>query len=170
MIVLGLGSNLGDREENLRTAFRLLTTEKKIQIKKISSLYETEPIGVTEQNAFLNTVVIITTKLSPEELVKYCLAVETRMGRVREIRWGPRNIDIDLLCYDNLSIQTELLTIPHPRMKERRFVLIPLLEVAGNISLNGNISIDEALANCSDNSAVVQIKSIGWEGTETYGL
>jgi len=169
MIILGFGSNLGNREEYIRTALCLLATENTVHIQKVSSLYETEPVGFTDQNAFLNAVAIITTDLTPEELIKYCLAVETRMGRVRELHWGPRNIDIDLLCYDNLFIQTELLTIPHPRMKERRFVLIPLLEVAGDIKLPGNIHVSEALAACPDNLAVVQFKPTGWEGQEIYG-
>jgi len=169
MIFLGFGSNLGNREENIRTALRLLTIENKVQIQKVSSLYETEPVGFADQNPFLNAVAIITTDLTPEELIKYCLAVERQMGRVREMRWGPRNIDIDLLCYDNLFIQTELLTLPHPRMKERKFVLVPLLEIAGDIALPGNILVRKALADCPDHSAVVQIKPIGWEGQEIYG-
>ncbi len=170
MIIVGLGSNLGNREENLRTALRLLTADKKVQIEKVSSLYETEPVGVTDQNAFLNAVAVVKTGLTPEELIQHCLAVEARMGRVRELRWGPRNIDIDLLCYDAVSIQTETLTIPHPRMKERKFVLIPLLETVGDIVLYGSSRISDFLAACPDASeAVVLYKQSGWEGIELHG-
>jgi len=170
MIVLGLGSNLGDREENLRTALRLLTADSKVQVEKVSSLYETDPVGVIDQNAFLNAVVVVKTTLTPEELIEYCLIVEARMGRVRELRWGPRNIDIDLLCYDDFSIQTETLTIPHPRMKERKFVLIPLLETVGDIMLYGSSRISELLSACpEDSEAVILYKKSGWEGTELHG-
>lgn len=169
MIILSFGSNLGNREENIRIALHLLAGENKLQIQKISSLYETEPVGFADQNFFLNAVALITTDLSPEELIKHCLAVEVRMGRVRDLRWGPRNIDIDVLCYHDLVIQTELLTLPHPRMRERRFILLPLLEVAGDIALPGNILVSKALADCQDHSAVLQIKPTGWEGQEIYG-
>jgi 2-amino-4-hydroxy-6-hydroxymethyldihydropteridine diphosphokinase len=170
MIILGIGSNLGDREENLRMALKLLVKEKKIQIQKVSSLYETAPVGYTEQNSFLNAVAIVTTDLTPDELMKYCLSVEAKMGRVRELRWGPRNIDIDVLCYNELVIHTELLTLPHPRLKERRFVLVPLLEAAGDIMLPDSFYAREALSVCPDKSAVIQFKPAGWEGKDLYAL
>lgn len=126
---LSLGSNMGDRVEMLREAVRLLKEHPVIDIMKISSLYETDPVGFTEQDAFLNMVVYLQTNLSAFELLEVCQDIERKLDRKREIRWGPRTIDLDILLYNQDELETEKLVIPHPRMHERAFVLVPLLEL-----------------------------------------
>ena len=128
---LGLGSNLGEREKNLRQALTLLSL--KVNLDEVSSLYETEPVGYKEQPLFLNLVCRITTNSSPEELFRLAKNIETRMGRVPSFPNAPRIIDIDILFYDNKIMETQHLTIPHPRLKDRAFVLIPLAEIAPNL-------------------------------------
>ena len=129
---LGLGSNLGEREENLRQALTLLSL--KVNLDEVSSVYETEPVGYKEQPLFLNLVCRITTNLPPEELFRLAKDIETRMGRVpSKQRNLPRLIDIDILFYDNKIMETQDLTIPHPCLKDRAFVLIPLAEIAPDL-------------------------------------
>lgn len=130
-VYLCLGSNLGDREKSLAQALALLSQQAKLE--KVSSVYETEPVGYKEQPLFLNLVCQITTDLSPEGLLRLAKAIETRMGRVPSFPDAPRPIDIDILFYDNKSIRTQNLTIPHPRLAERAFVLIPLAEIASDL-------------------------------------
>ena len=127
-VYLCLGSNLGDRDKSLAQALALLCQQAKLE--KVSSVYETEPVGYEEQPLFLNLVCQITTSLSPEELLRLAKAIEVRMGRVPSFPDAPRPIDIDILFYDNKSIKTQDLTIPHPRLAERAFVLVPLAEIA----------------------------------------
>lgn len=127
---LGLGSNLGDREEYLDRARKELARHPQIKVTRNSSLYETEPAGYLEQGWFLNQVVEIETDLQPLELLEVMQGVENRLGRKREIRGGPRTIDVDLLLFENLGFSTFELTIPHPRMYGRNFVLVPLSEIA----------------------------------------
>ncbi len=134
---LGLGSNLGDRLDHLRQGVELLQSHPAIRITRISSVYETAPVGPVEQPDFLNLVAAADTTLSPEELLSVAQEIERRLHRVRTIRWGPRTLDIDILLYGDRILHREELTIPHPRMEERAFVLIPLLEVAGNLRIPG---------------------------------
>lgn len=158
MIFLGLGSNISSnsntREENIATAIRLLSEHSSISIVKVSSLYETEPVGLKDQPSFLNAVIAITTDLPPLELLDACLGIEQKMGRVREVRWGPRNIDIDLLLYHDEEITAATLELPHPRMPERKFVLIPLAEVAGNTLVYNGKTAADLLAATGDDSKV----------------
>ena len=126
---LGFGSNIGERERILAEAVARLREHPSIRVSAVAPLYETEPVGVTDQPAFLNTVCRITTSLDPEALLEATLDIERELGRVRTIRWGPRTIDIDVLLYDNQEIRTPALTVPHPRLMERAFVLVPLLDV-----------------------------------------
>ena len=126
-VYLGLGSNIGDTEENLREAVESLG--KLGTISAVSSLYRTEPVGFVNQPWFINQVVALTTLLSPEQLLKQTQKIENNLGRTREIHWGPRTIDIDILLYDNVVTETPSLAIPHPRMDERRFALAPLVEI-----------------------------------------
>ncbi|HNW36518.1 MAG TPA: 2-amino-4-hydroxy-6-hydroxymethyldihydropteridine diphosphokinase, partial [Candidatus Ozemobacteraceae bacterium] len=130
-IFLGLGSNLGHREENLQHALDLLQAH--VTDLRVSSLYETAPVGLVDQPAFLNAVCTGTTNLTAPDLLLAMLGIEASLGRVRTLRWGPRIIDIDLLLYDALILQTPELTIPHPRMAERAFVLVPLAELAPDL-------------------------------------
>jgi len=134
---LGLGSNLGDRLANLERAVRLLARHPGIRLVRSSRVYETEPVGGPAQPDYLNAVLEAETELSPQELLRACLGVEETMGRVRTGRWGPRVIDVDLLTYDDLEIDEPDLTVPHPRMHERGFVLIPLAELDADPPLPG---------------------------------
>jgi GTP cyclohydrolase-4 len=128
---LGLGSNLGEREGNLCQALGLLSL--KASIKEVSSIYETEPAGYKEQPFFLNLVCRITTDLPPDELLYLAKDVEVRMGRVPSFPNAPRIIDIDILFYDDKIMETQNLTIPHPRLQDRAFVLVPLAEIAPDL-------------------------------------
>ncbi|NWF77232.1 MAG: 2-amino-4-hydroxy-6-hydroxymethyldihydropteridine diphosphokinase [Chloroflexi bacterium] len=128
---LGLGSNLGERDENLCQALTMLS--QKVKVERISSVYETEPVGYEEQPLFLNLVCRITTDLAPDELLHLAKEIETAMGRVPSFPGAPRIIDIDILFYDNKIRETPNLTIPHPRLKDRAFVLIPLAEIAPDL-------------------------------------
>ncbi|WP_412519247.1 2-amino-4-hydroxy-6-hydroxymethyldihydropteridine diphosphokinase [Staphylococcus simulans] len=129
-VFLGLGSNVGDRENQLKEAIRLLGEQPGIEVVKVSSFYETEPVGYVDQPDFLNLCVEIQTELSPKAVLESGLAIEQQLHRVRKERWGPRTLDIDILLYGDQIIEEEDLTIPHPRMTERAFVLIPLQEIA----------------------------------------
>jgi 2-amino-4-hydroxy-6-hydroxymethyldihydropteridine diphosphokinase len=128
---LGLGSNLGDREENLRQALALLSP--KADVEKLSAIYETEPVGYKEQPLFLNLVCRIATDLPPDELLCFVKKIETEMGRIPSFPNAPRILDIDILLYDNTIMETRNLTIPHPQLKDRAFVLMPLMEIAPNL-------------------------------------
>ena len=130
-VYLGLGSNLGDRMCNLTSAVKRLS--EKLTIKKISSVYETEPMGYTEQPMFLNAVIKGVTALDLLELLSFVKGIESDLGRQTSFRNAPRIIDIDILFYGDRIIQTEELTIPHPRIAERAFVLVPLAEIAPNL-------------------------------------
>ncbi|WP_347321534.1 2-amino-4-hydroxy-6-hydroxymethyldihydropteridine diphosphokinase [Rossellomorea sp. RS05] len=127
---ISLGSNIGDREAYLEKAIQILGSHGKIEVKRLSSIYETEPVGYTDQGEFLNMVIAVQTSLRPETLLHQCLQVEFDLGREREFKWGPRIIDLDVLLYEQETIENADLLIPHPRMQERAFVLIPLLEIA----------------------------------------
>jgi 2-amino-4-hydroxy-6-hydroxymethyldihydropteridine diphosphokinase len=131
---LSIGSNIGDRLQHLTDAIRALHLHDKIVVTSVSSVYETAPVGYTEQADFLNLVVLIETTLDAYALLGICQKIENELGRVREKRWGPRIVDLDILLYNHDSIIAENLTVPHPRMHERAFVLIPLLEIAPLIS------------------------------------
>lgn len=139
-VYLALGSNVGQRLEQMRSALRLLD-EKGVATMATSSIYENRAIGMGEAGPFLNAVVQVRTELDPEELLAVCLAVETQLGRVRSDVWAPRTIDIDLLAYETLEITTETLQLPHPRISERDFVLQPLADLKPDFELHGK-SID----------------------------
>jgi len=131
---LALGANLGDRTQNLHAAVARLNKISGIQVQRLSSFIENPAVGGPEDSPpFLNAAAIIQTTLSPEALLAAMLSVETSLGRRREIKWGPRTIDLDLLLYDSQILHTDGLTLPHPRMHERDFVLIPLAEIAPDV-------------------------------------
>jgi 2-amino-4-hydroxy-6-hydroxymethyldihydropteridine diphosphokinase len=130
---ISLGTNIGDRFQYLSLAIKELEKHEQIEVVDESSIYETDPVGYVNQAAFLNMVVLVITGLSSHELLTECLRIELELGRKREIRWGPRTIDLDILLYNQENIETEDLIIPHPRMKERAFVLVPLLEIGSDL-------------------------------------
>lgn len=134
---ISLGSNLGDRLGYLASAVTRLHERDGIRVTRCSSVYETAPVGLTEQPAFLNMVIEVETSLGPLELLRAMMDVEQALGRVRLVRWGPRTIDLDLLVYGDVSMQTAELELPHPRMSERAFVLVPLLELCDGTEADG---------------------------------
>lgn len=127
---LGLGSNLGDRHGTLDKAVRRLDSLPGISVVRVAAYRETAPVGYLEQGNFINTAVAVDTSLSPPELLRAVRQIEAEFGRTREIRFGPRTLDIDILLYNDLVLESETLTIPHPRLHEREFVLVPLAEIA----------------------------------------
>ena len=129
IVYISIGSNLGDREENCRKAIKLLK-ENGIAVKKQSRMYETEPWGVKDQPKFINMAIEAETDKKPEELLRVLKEIEKEIGRKETAKWGPRIIDLDILLYDNLVIDTPELKIPHPLLHERDFVLKPLCEIA----------------------------------------
>ena len=126
-VFLGLGANVGDKKANLLKAIELL--KEKISDVAIASIYETKPWGYKEQDNFLNTALMGNTSLSPIELFRSIKDIEKRVGRIKRFKWGPREIDIDILFYDNLIYKDDTLEIPHPRLHERDFVLKPLMDL-----------------------------------------
>lgn len=141
---LGLGTNIGDRLNYLNQALNILNSHSNIKISKKSKLYETKAWGYTEQADFLNMCVEIETDLNPKDLLHVCQDVEKKLNRERKIRWGPRTIDVDILFFNDIILQEENLEIPHPRIKERAFVLIPLIDLNDKLKID-NVSINEYL-------------------------
>jgi 2-amino-4-hydroxy-6-hydroxymethyldihydropteridine diphosphokinase len=134
---IGLGSNLGDRLANLKEAVLRLSEADGVRVTRVSRVYETAPVGPAQPD-FLNAVAEVWTRISPRELLAALLRIEEDMGRVRRDRWGPRVIDLDLLNYGRMKIDEHGLTVPHPRMHERAFVLVPLLELDPDPVLPGD--------------------------------
>lgn len=146
---ISLGSNMGERLSNLEAAVEMVARLEKTALLAESSVYETEPWGLKEQDSFLNMCIKIETELSPKELLKKLQEIELELGRRRLVRWGPRTIDLDILMYDDVKMEDEELTLPHPRMTERAFVLMPLLDVSGDIIILGR-RLSEWLEDMSD--------------------
>ena len=126
---LGIGTNIGDREENLKSALISLNLLPMTKVTAVSKVYETEPVGFANQEDFLNIAVEIETELTAQNILGACLGIEAGLGRIRNIKNGPRIIDIDLLLYEDKKYNTPSLILPHPRMFEREFVLKPLLDI-----------------------------------------
>jgi 2-amino-4-hydroxy-6-hydroxymethyldihydropteridine diphosphokinase len=156
-IYLHLGSNMGDKQDNIAKA--ILAIGKRIgKIVTKSSLYETEAWGIKEQESFINQAIQINSDLSPKEMLTKCLAIETEMGRQRKEKWGPRIIDIDILFFGTKKINDKDLVIPHPEIKNRNFVLVPMMEIAGDlIHPVLNKTIEEIYDECKDICEVIQI-------------
>lgn len=156
-VFIGLGSNLGDRAAWLAAAHERLATHAAIAIVKASALYETAAYGFREQPAFLNQVIEIATTLPAPILLESLLRIENELGRMRTQRWGPRNIDLDLLAYGEFEIATEHLCVPHSEIPRRRFVLLPWQELAPEFIVpKWRLSVAELLAQCEDESAVMR--------------
>jgi 2-amino-4-hydroxy-6-hydroxymethyldihydropteridine diphosphokinase len=154
-VYLSLGSNLGDRLRYLKKAIKAIEESGSAVIRKISPLYETEPVGNPDQPPFLNLVILIETDLKPFHLLECLLDIEQRLGRERNEKWGPRTIDVDILFYDERIINSDRLTLPHPRMHQRRFVLVPLTQINPNL-LHPLLkkSMEDLLRLCPDQSKV----------------
>lgn len=166
-VFLGLGSNMGDKEGTLQEAVRLLDAVSGIQVLRSSSLYETDPVGYTDQDVFCNLVLEAAVTLSPQKLLEVTQRIEQQLGRTRDIRWGPRTVDIDILLYGNERVDSDFLHIPHPRMTERAFVLIPLAELAPEqnipFSKDQNMRVCDLLTSLSDTDGVRRSKSFCWK-------
>jgi 2-amino-4-hydroxy-6-hydroxymethyldihydropteridine diphosphokinase len=144
---VGLGANLGDREATLRRAVALLDEVPGVEVVALSTLRETDPVGLLQQPRFLNGAAAVETDLEPRELLDALLEVERRLGRVRDgLRWGPRTVDLDLLVYDDLAVDEPGLTVPHPRLHERRFALEPLAELEPGLVVPGRGSLSDLVA------------------------
>ena len=152
---LGIGSNVGDKPAMLAEAVDRLGAVPGIRIVARSHDYRTPPWGDTDQDWFLNGALGVDTRLSPHELLSACLAAETAMGRVRERRWGPRIIDIDVLYYAGAEVDDERLVLPHRYVRERAFVLVPLAEIAPDLAIGGE-SVTDALSKL-DRSGIERI-------------
>lgn len=170
-VYLSLGSNMGDRENYLIEAVERISQMPLTRVRNVSKIYETKPVGYFNQSDFLNQVILIETGLLPLELLDRLQYIEIRLGRKRDLRWGPRTIDIDILLFGNMDIKSPRLTIPHPRMFERGFVLVPLRDIIsdrknvdmlgaweritlGIDSTKGN-EIDDLINKCGDKDGVV---------------
>lgn len=147
---LALGSNLGDSQSLLNQAIAKLDADDAIRVTAVSSYYLSKPQGEATQNDYVNQVIAIDTVLSPQQLLERCLAVEKHFGRTREVRWAARTLDIDIVSYEQCKVQSEVLTIPHPRAHTRDFVLLPLQEIAGAHYLLLNQPVSTWLENISE--------------------
>lgn len=155
-VLIGIGSNLGDRAGNIRKAVEMLANRMILSEIRSASLYETEPVGFVDQPWFLNTVVSGTTKLTISELLFQCKEIEKAIGRQKRARWREREIDLDILIYGDSKLVSEEINVPHPRMTERRFVLVPASEIApSSMHPITRKSIAQLLDECTDSSKVV---------------
>ncbi len=166
-VFISIGSNLGDRVSNCRTAVRLLGAEDEVDVVRESSLYETEPWGMTAQPSFVNSVVEVSTGLSPRELLKVLKAIERRMGRVPGPRWGERVIDLDIVFYGDSVVEEEGLSIPHPHAHERAFVLAPLEEIAPEfVHPVLKVKVSELLSSLGADNGARKIRPSGKSGNQ----
>jgi 2-amino-4-hydroxy-6-hydroxymethyldihydropteridine diphosphokinase len=153
-LYLATGSNLGDREAHLAAA-RAGLPRLGFELLRASAVYETDPVGGPEQGPYLNQVLAVSTALSPREALAGCLALEHARGRERRERWGPRTLDVDMLLWGTLVLDEPGLHLPHPRLHERRFVLVPLAEIAADaVHPRLDATVRELLARCPDHSGV----------------
>lgn len=154
-VYISLGSNMESRYGYLEEAIKQLRSIDEIEVSTISSVYETDPVGYVDQPAFLNLVICIETTLRPLDLLSETQVIETILGRKRDIKWGPRTIDLDILLYDQENMNVERLMIPHPRMWQRAFVIVPLLEIAPDLFIDElGLSIKEVYEQLNDKEGV----------------
>ena len=160
-VYLGLGANLGDRKANLSRALSLLAQH--LTLQEVSSLYETDPVGYAEQPQFLNAVCRATTTAPPEMVLSWAKEVEQALGRTPTVRNGPRMVDVDVLLFGDVVVDSPELIVPHPRLAERAFVLVPLAEIAAQVQHPVlKRSVAEMLAQLNSQAGVRQVASRGW--------
>ena len=156
LFFVGLGSNVGDRLENLRRSITLLKKSADITLSGISNVYETGPVGFKEQPFFLNAVVKIQTSLTPLEMLVYLKEIEIKIGRVERTRWGPREIDLDILAIEDVYFNAPQLVVPHPQMQIRKFVLKPFCDVGPTFKVFGaEENIRETMTKVTDQSKII---------------
>ena len=151
---IGLGSNAGERLDNLKSGAAALAAADDVVVVGKSGVYDSEPVGMTDQPDFLNAVVAVETALDPYQLLSLVHKIELDHGRQRITRWGPRTLDLDILLFGNLEQDDPKLLIPHPRLKERRFVLEPLLEVDPHVRLPDGTPVNKLLDDLGDSQTV----------------
>ncbi len=151
---VGLGSNVGDREKYIENAIEKLRDADGVDVTRVSSFYETDPVGVEDQADFLNAVVEVDTALTPQEFLSVTKMIETELERTRERHWGPRTIDLDILLYDDLTITEPHLNVPHPEVKNRAFVLVPLAEIAPRKQLPSGERVADLLQELGETRGV----------------
>jgi 2-amino-4-hydroxy-6-hydroxymethyldihydropteridine diphosphokinase len=155
---VGLGSNLGKRKKNIDNSIRLLAQKRGVELIERASYYETEPVGPV-QPWFINTAIRIETDSSPKEILATCKEIEKRIGRVDSLKWGPRLVDLDLLLVNECVIKENNLILPHPQMENRRFVLLPLLELDPDlVHPNLNVPLQELLPQTDEDKKVIKLQ------------
>jgi 2-amino-4-hydroxy-6-hydroxymethyldihydropteridine diphosphokinase len=154
---VGLGSNLGDRMANLDAAVQAMDADELTHVMAVSKVYETEPVGGPEQGLYLNAVAVLETDRDPHDLLRLLLAIEALLGRERRERWGPRTADLDLLLYDGPAIHDPDLVVPHPRARERGFVLVPLIDADPLAAFPDGETAFEALARLGPQRGIVPV-------------
>jgi 2-amino-4-hydroxy-6-hydroxymethyldihydropteridine diphosphokinase len=159
-VLIGLGGNLGDPLSSMRAALAAFDAHNACHVLRASSVWRTPPWGLTDQPDFLNACAAISTSLAPRAFLELCLAIEQDLKRVRDVRWGPRSIDLDILFFGSETINESGLVVPHPRIGDRAFVLVPLAEIAGDTHYQGK-SIYE-LAVLSDRTNMSVVEKAGW--------
>lgn len=163
---LSLGANLGRRLETVCRAVELLENTEKIQVRCVSSMYETPPWGKLDQPAFINCAVAVETGLEPFELLHSCQEIEKILGRVRHEHWGARTIDVDMLYIPGISVDTAELKLPHPYMMERAFVLVPLAEIAPELLLENGLTAVQCRDRLADRDSIVKRGVFAWRKKE----
>ncbi|HVM13012.1 MAG TPA: 2-amino-4-hydroxy-6-hydroxymethyldihydropteridine diphosphokinase [Egibacteraceae bacterium] len=156
---LGLGSNVGERLTHLQRAVDRLQADERTTVQAVSSVYQTDPVGGPEQGPYLNIAVRVATRRSPARLLRLCQEIEAALGRERRERWGPRTIDVDILLYGPRTVATRSLQIPHPRLTERAFAMVPLIEVAPGQSFPDGTALTAALARLAPIEGVTMVGS-----------
>jgi 2-amino-4-hydroxy-6-hydroxymethyldihydropteridine diphosphokinase len=157
---IGLGSNLGDKGANIKKALELLGEAPGVQVKKVASLYKTAPLYVPKQDWFLNTAAEIETSLTPHALLALMKEIENKLERTPTVRWGPRTIDLDLLVFGSEKVCTPDLIVPHPRMLERAFVMVPLAEIAPELCIPGRGRVGELAHLLTTEQSVEKIENV----------
>lgn len=165
---IALGANLGDREATLLQAIRLLEDHLEITVLRCSSLYETDPVGPVDQPNFVNMALALSTTLAPENLLQVMLDIEQVLGRERTIRWGPRTVDLDLLWVEGKQLDTEHLILPHPRMMERAFVLIPMNDIVDDDDPELKEQVEHALNVLDGKDGVRFWKTCNWPSASAH--
>ena len=158
--LIGLGGNIGDPLASMQAALKALDAHEKCKVIRVSSAWKTPPRGVTDQPDFLNACAAVSTTLLPRHFLELCLSIEQDLKRTRDLRWGPRSIDIDILFFGARELSEPGLTVPHPRIADRAFVLVPLAEIAPEIILDG-LTMSE-LAAGSDQAGMERVKGSDW--------
>ena len=169
LVYIALGSNIGVREEYLLFGLKELNEEAGLTINRVSSIYETDPVGYLDQQDFLNMVIEVSTSYSPEQLLQVTQEIESKAKKNTPVRWGPRTLDLDILLYNQENIKMDDLMIPHPRMSERSFVIIPLKEINPQLILpHEQVTVSEIYRRLTDKEGVRVWKMNN--GVGEYGL